>query len=186
VLKVVPLSRSAVGMGEFSGVGTGVSVGIGVWVEVGAGDGVGVQVEGKTGLGVGLGVQVRNKAGIVVGGYGFRPLCGLIKMTPNIRATTNVPATKIPDSRFRKDPGLLFLRGAGACASSINSGSSKKSSRGSDIYILPGALYEGNVISIVLSFQRRSSQSSRAFSCRTWRIAGSMGLFSCLSRTLMI
>lgn len=166
MLKVVPLSRSAVGTGEFSGVGAGVSVGIGVCVDVGTGDGVGVQVEGKTGLGVGLGVQVRNKAGIVVGGYGFRLLCGLIKMIENNRATISVPETKIPDSRFRKQPGLLFLRGVGAGVSSITSVSSKKSSRGSDIYILPGAPYEGNVISIVLSFQRRSSQSSRAFSCR--------------------
>jgi hypothetical protein len=121
-------------------VGNGVSIGICVGVSVTVGDGVGVQVDGNTGFGVGLGVQVRNKAGSVVGGRGFKLLCGLMKMIANSRPTTNVPVTKIPESRFRKPPGLRFFRGGGAAASSINSGSSKKSSRGSDIIISREAL----------------------------------------------
>jgi hypothetical protein len=110
-MKVVPLSRSMVGMGVSSGVGSGVLEGIGVLVKVAVGETVGVQVNGKTPLGVGVGVGVKTRAGNVVGGSGFNPLWGFIKMIANSSPTNIVPATKVPERRFRKHPAPCLLFG---------------------------------------------------------------------------
>ena len=75
ISKVVPLSRSAVGMGV--SVGIGVSVGMGVSVGSGVGEIVGVQVGGRIPRGVGVGVLVKTRAGKVVGGRGLIMVCGL-------------------------------------------------------------------------------------------------------------
>ena len=96
-------------VGEFSTVGIGVSVGIGVKVGVSVGGIVGVQVGGKTSLGVEDGVKVNIKAGNVVGGSGFKLLCGLVNRIAKSRATRIDPATNIPDRRFKNTPGILIL-----------------------------------------------------------------------------
>ena len=79
----------------------------------------------------------------MVGGSGFNLLCGLMNLIAKNSPTTIVPATNIPDRRFKNPPGLFMLREREGC-SSIISGSSKDSSSGSDIIYslisIPGGL----------------------------------------------
>ena len=56
----------------------------------------------------------------MVGGSGFNLLCGLMNMMAKNSPTTIVPATNIPDRRFKNPPGLFMLREREGCSSIIS------------------------------------------------------------------
>ena len=66
--------------------------------EVGAsvGDIVGVQVGGKAGFGVEDAAKVMSRSDIVIGGSGFKRLCGFMKIIVKSSPAKNVPAINIP------------------------------------------------------------------------------------------